>query len=171
MKRLILMLALFAGLACLASAATDPTKDRQIRAAMKNIPALVEFGQLYTNGFYVLKHENGRDMLEVRTLISPCYEIIMRVPVHPFDDGNPLVQMMPAEVELWKIEQVRRDEGGMLVVDRAYPQYLINQFDWTRLYKAKGDFSAIGITLIPGIEIQGLRDYRDKLRKEAHVGW
>lgn len=150
---------------------TSATTERQIRQAMDSFPALLEFGQLYTNGFYNLKHENGRYVVEVRTLVRPAYELIMRVPVRSPEMNDRLVQEGPAEVELWKIKRIYRDMSPTLTVERETPQHIISQPDWVTLYNNKGDFTSIGITMNAGMELQLLREYRDQLRKEADVSW
>lgn len=173
-KRLFRIIAVSLMLFCGAgqlSAETDSGTELQIRQAMERFPALIEFGKLYTNGFYNLKYENGRHYVEVRTLIRPCYELVMVVPVFTPKSGQPLSQQGAAEVELWAIKRIYRNLSGVLTVEREYPQHIISAADWLKVYQNNGDFSTVGITLTPGIEIQGLRDYRDLLRKEANVGW
>ncbi len=153
------------------SHAASSTVQRQIRQAMTNIPALMEFGELYTNGFYFLKKENGRDLLQVRTLINPGYELVMSVPVYKPEGDKPLRQKSPAEVELWEIRSIHYGASGKLEVERVYPQTLISPEDWIKLYDARGDFHAIGVTMRPGLPIDNLLEYRDQLRKEADVSW
>jgi len=169
--KLLALLTILSTQAAALNANTDASTENQIRQAMHRIQPLVEFGELYTNGFYFLKKENGRDILEVRTLLRPYYELVMRVPVFPPHSTEMLLQKGPAEVELWKISKISRDASGTVLVDRDFPQTLISTTDWLRLYQAQGNFSAIGIVMSSGMDIEGLKDYRDQLRKEAHVGW
>lgn len=152
-------------------AAADARTQRQIRQAVRDIEPLSEFSTLYSNGFYFLKKEKGRYVVEVRTLLLPCYEIIMRIPIEKPSAGDRVIQNGTAEVELWELQKIYRDEGGNLVVDRGFPQTLINQRNWIKLYNAKGNYSSIGITLKPGLQLKGMDDYRDQLRKVADVGW
>jgi len=169
-KALLVLPVLFIQVAT-ASAKTDSTSDKQIRQAMRTIEPLVEFGELYSNGFYFLKKESGRDIIEVRTLLQPCYELVMRVPISAPQPGYPILQTSPAEVELWTIKRIHQDFDGSLAVDREFPQKIISPIDWVKFFREKGDFTSIGINLIHGMEIVGLKEYRDQLRKEAHVGW
>lgn len=149
----------------------DPTKTRLIRDAMTNITPLREFGELYTNGFYTLKKENGRNLLEVRTLLTPYYELVMRVPVSTPEGDRPLLQVSSAEVEIWKLTRIYYDIGGTLIVDRAFPPIDISVGQWARLVQAKGNYAAIGVQMESGLRIDKLDKYRDKLRSEADVGW
>lgn len=153
------------------SAAASPTVQRQIRQSMTSFPALREFGEVYTNGFYFLKKENGRDLVQVRTLINPGYELVMTIPVYKPEGDRPLRQKSPAEVELWEIRAIRYGASGKLEVERVYPQTLISAEDWIKLYNARGDFRSIGIIMRPGLPIDNLLEYRDQLRKEADVSW
>lgn len=151
------------------SAAADYSTQSKIRQAVRTITPLVEFGDLYHNGFYFLKNEQGRRFVEVRTLLTPCYELIMRVPVGE-DDGQ-LIQLTPAEVELVEITGVSIDASGNLAVDKVSPSHVISQADWLVLYRSKGDFTSIGVNMRPGIMMQGMDTYRDLLRSKADVSW
>jgi len=169
--KLLALISLFLIQAATLNARSDANTENQIRQAMHRIQPLVEYGKLYTNGFYFLKKEDGRDLIEVRTLLRPYYELVMRVPVFPPQSSEMLLQKGPAEVELWKIRKISRDASGFINVDRDYPQTLISTIDWLRLYQAKGNFSAIGIMMSSGMDLEGLRDYRDQLRDQADVSW
>ena len=164
----LLMLLCFAGPAM---AAGDPTTQRLIRQAMVDMRPLVEFGELYRNGFYFLKKEHGRNIVEARTLLTPFYEIVMKVPVSEPQGDRPLLQIGTEEIELWRITRVYYDIVGELVVEREHPQRLIPQAQWQRLHRARGDVHAAGLELESGLRLQNLDKYRDQLRAEAHVGW
>ncbi len=163
----LLFAALFASSSL--NAAADYATQNKIRQATRSITPLVEFADIYHNGFYFLKNEQGRKFVEVRTLLTPCYELIMRVPVGE-NDGQ-LIQLTPAEVELVEITGVSIDASGSLAVDKVSPSRVISQADWLVLYRTKGDFSSIGINMRPGIMMQGMDTYRDQLRSKADVSW
>jgi hypothetical protein len=171
LSRFSLLAFLFLLLTAQASHATSPTVQRQIRQAMSSFPCLMEFGELYTNGFYFIKKENGRDVVQVRTLINPGYELVMSVPVYKPEGDKPLRQKSPAEVELWEIRAIHYGASGKLEVERVYPQTLISPEDWMKLYTSGGDFRSIGVAMRSGLPIANLLEYRDQLRKEADVSW
>lgn len=147
-------------------------KQTLIMQAIDRFQPLREFSQLYPNAFYVLKKEGGRNLVEGRTLLTPYYEIIMRVPVTEPVYNDPLIQTGAAEVELHKLLEIRTGlNPDTLEVIRQYPPVLLDTRDWMQLFLNKGDFGKIGIRLESSFMLPRIDEYRNELRKKADIGW
>lgn len=147
-------------------------KQTLILQAIDRFQSLREYSQLYPNAFYVLKKEAGRNIIEARTLLTPYYEIVMRVPVTEPVFNDPLMQTGAAEIELHKLLEIRNGtDPDTLEVIRQYPPITLNTRDWVQLFMNKGDFSKLGIRLESSLMLPRIDEYRNELRSKADIGW
>ncbi len=170
MKRLLVFTTLLFSALCFAHSQGNELERSRIVVGMRTIPVLKEFSQLYPNSFYRLEKQAGRYVIEGRGLLTPYYELVIKIPIADPRSSSVPKQIGSAEIELFKIKQIT-GERGKPVPEYVIPSTRISTQQWVRLVMAKGDFSQIGIQLEGDIMIRRLDEYRDRLREEAHVGW